>query len=129
MGSDLSCAVYSCAHQTPSHLSYSVDEENTVYLLFNSSTDNYNPNPQSIRTHYEGLIGPMVIFSPVKLGRNFENALHFCLFLAKKSNVFCKSNNIVWCYIKSWCHKGAADRAVYGDPWSPATIGLHWSLM
>ena len=56
MGSDLSVAVYSCAHQTQPHLSYSVDEENTVYLLFNSSTDNYNPNPQPIRTHYEGLI-------------------------------------------------------------------------
>jgi hypothetical protein len=56
MGSDLSVAVYSCAHQTPSDLSYSVDEENTVYLLFNISTDNYNPNPQPITTHYEGLI-------------------------------------------------------------------------
>ena len=91
MGSDMSVSVYSCANQTLSHLSYSVDEENTVYLLFNSSTDNYNPNPQPIRTHYEGLIGPMVLFIPVKLGRNFENALYFCMFLAKKLNVFCKS--------------------------------------
>ena len=55
MGSDLSVAVYSCAHQTSSHLSYSVDEENTVYLLFNISTDNYNPNPQPILTNQNPL--------------------------------------------------------------------------
>ena len=86
MGSDLSVAVYSCGHQTPSHLSYSVNEENTVHLLFNSSTDNYNPNPQPIRTHYEGLISS---------GATLKMLCIFVRFLAKKLNVFCKSNNIV----------------------------------